>query len=72
MSGVVAIGETHELQGFALAGAVVIVAATETEFADAWRELPAGTGLVILSAMAAGALRSSLAERPDVLTAVMP
>ena len=69
MSSVVAIGESHELEGFALVGVTVQI--TETVDA-AWSELDSDVGLVILSPIAAEALRSRLVERPDVLTVVMP
>jgi vacuolar-type H+-ATPase subunit F/Vma7 len=72
MSAVVAIGETHELEGFALAGVSVVLATTETEITAAWRRLPPDTGLAILSAKAAALLQPVLGDRPDVLTAVMP
>ena len=72
MSGVVAIGETHELEGFALVGVSVIVTADDTEIIDAWQRLPQDTGLAILSPIAAATLETVLADRPDVLTVVMP
>lgn len=72
MSAVVAIGETHELEGFALAGVSVIATTTDADVTEAWRRLPVETGLAILSATAAATLESRLAERPDILTVVMP
>jgi vacuolar-type H+-ATPase subunit F/Vma7 len=72
MGAVVAIGETHEVQGFALAGVSVIVATTDTEISEAWRHLAPETALAILTARAAAALEPRLTERPDVLTVVMP
>jgi vacuolar-type H+-ATPase subunit F/Vma7 len=72
MGVVVAIGETDELAGFALAGVLVVAAGSATEVNGAWSELPADAGLVILSAAAALTLGDALDERPDVLTVVMP
>ena len=72
MSTVVALGETHELQGFALAGVTVVAATAEVELSTAWQQLGSDVGLVILSPLAARVLESDLADRPDILTAVMP
>ena len=72
MSCILALGEADELEGFALAGAQVVRTTTSTEIIDAWRELDPDVGLVILSAAAARALGARLAEKPDVLTAVLP
>lgn len=71
MSSVVGIGATHEMEGFALAGVRVIPAATDTEVAVAWSGLDDEVGLVILSP-AAALVRATLADRPGVLTVVMP
>jgi vacuolar-type H+-ATPase subunit F/Vma7 len=72
VSVVVAIGETHDLQGFALVGVSVISATTEAEVEEAWNHLPADTSLAILSTAAAATLDLQLDGRPDVLTVVMP
>lgn len=72
MSTVAAIGETHELEGFALVGVAVTPAATEAHIVDAWRNLDDDVGLVILSRAAAEALRPMFADRPDTLTVAMP
>ncbi|MGB5757864.1 MAG: hypothetical protein WBM50_13190 [Acidimicrobiales bacterium] len=72
MSAVVGLGETHELEGFALVGVTVVAAATATELIDAWTNLDGDVGLVILSPTAAGVLDRHLDERPDTLTVVMP
>lgn len=71
MSTVVALGETHELEGFALAGVKVIATTTEADVASAWHRLGNDVGLVILSATAARVLQPLLDDRPDILTAVM-
>ncbi len=72
MSTVVALGERHELEGFALVGASVIMTTTDDDVRAAWRDLDTDVGLVILSAGAARILRADLGDRPDVLTVVMP
>jgi len=69
---VVAIGGTHELEGFALVGAHVARARSDTEILRAWADLSPGAGLVILSSDAARTLHEQLAAQPDVLTAVLP
>ena len=72
MNTVAAIGATHEIEGFALAGVRVIQAGADAEVIAAWAELGDDIGLVILSPAAALVLDGQLAERPEVLTAVMP
>jgi vacuolar-type H+-ATPase subunit F/Vma7 len=72
MSTVVALGSGDDLDGFALAGARVVTATTESAITEVWRELDRDVGLVILSADAARVLATILDDRPDVLTVVMP
>lgn len=72
MSTVVALGERHELEGFALVGATIVTARTDDEISSGWRNLGPDVGLVILSSRAADVLRSELSSRPDILTAVLP
>jgi len=72
MNTVIALGATHALHGFALAGVTVVVATTEEEVRRAWRDLAPGVGLVIMSAAAAGVLSGEFDDRPNVLIAVMP
>jgi vacuolar-type H+-ATPase subunit F/Vma7 len=72
MGTAIAIGDTHELAGFALAGVAVVMATSDAAVLDAWNELPPETAFVILSPGAAQALGARLDRRPDVLTAVMP
>lgn len=72
MSTVAAIGETHEIEGFALVGARVIGTETSDGVIAAWQNLDRDVGLVILSSRAAETLLPMLADRPDTLTLVMP
>jgi vacuolar-type H+-ATPase subunit F/Vma7 len=72
VSTVVALGDSHELEGFALVGAVVIRAAGDAAISAAWNGLDTDVGLVILSPDAAKILGSRLGERTDVLTVTMP
>lgn len=50
------IGEEALVRGFGLAGAVVLPAGDGDEARAAWRRLPDGTAVVILTAMAATAI----------------
>jgi vacuolar-type H+-ATPase subunit F/Vma7 len=71
MSGVVALGEREQVQGFALVG-VVVAAADEAEAVRAaWRQLPDGVGLVILTAAAHAALEAEELTREDGPLAVV-
>lgn len=72
MSRIVAIGATHDLEGFGLAGVKVVPAATDADVAEAWSLLDDEVGLVILSPAAAAALGPEVAVRTDVLTVVTP
>jgi len=65
------IGEFLAVQGYALAGAAVCPADSPDEAIAAFDALPAGPTLVILTATAARWLADRLAQRPDVLTAVL-
>ncbi|CAL9656894.1 hypothetical protein SUDANB105_06839 [Streptomyces sp. enrichment culture] len=74
MGRVAALGERTRVAGLALAGAVVLVADGTEAVRRAWRDLPDGIDLVILTPAAAKALGPDPAapgpRRP--LTAVMP
>jgi vacuolar-type H+-ATPase subunit F/Vma7 len=72
MANIVALGGTHEIEGFALAGVNVVPTHTDAEARRAWEALGDDVGLVILSAAAADALSTAFIERPDLLTVVMP
>ena len=75
-TGVMALGEPAVVTGLALAGALVVEAATPAEVRRAWAELSDRVALVILSPAAAEALKGSL-DRPVAaanapLVAVIP
>ena len=65
------IGEALAVEGYALAGAVVLAADSQAEAAAAWDALPPDTALLIMTARAADWLAGRLAERPAILTAVL-
>ncbi|HTJ70911.1 MAG TPA: hypothetical protein VL551_25440 [Actinospica sp.] len=74
MSGVgrvAALGEAGSVEGFALAGVVVLPAAGREAVLAAWRELPADVEVVILSDAAARILEG-VADGGRPLTVVMP
>lgn len=66
------IGEVLRIQGFALAGAVICPAEDQAETRAAWRSLPDDVAVVVLTPGAAAWLTGQLAQRPGVLTVVMP
>ncbi len=65
------IGESLAVEGYALAGVLVYPAETRDQALAACAALPADTGLLLMTASAAGWLASELEARPDVLTAVL-
>lgn len=71
MAAVVVIGEEAKVAGFALAGAVVMAAGDAESVRRAWADLPDGTGLVLVTPMAAAALTTGGGPRPGVLRVVM-
>jgi vacuolar-type H+-ATPase subunit F/Vma7 len=72
------IGEATRTTGFALAGAVVLVAENPDEARAAWRSLPADIAVLVLTPRAAAWLGEapptspSPSTRRDVLLVVMP
>jgi vacuolar-type H+-ATPase subunit F/Vma7 len=72
-SRIAALGEQLRVQGFGLAGALVVTADTPEAARSAWRDLPADVALVILTPSAARALAPQIIdESSDRLTVVMP
>jgi vacuolar-type H+-ATPase subunit F/Vma7 len=68
---VAVIGEQHRVQGFALAGAVVLVAEDDAAVRSQWAALPAEVSVVVLTPAAAVAV-GGLASGVRPLTVVMP
>ena len=66
------LGEAGAVQGYALGGAVVLMAEEPEQVRDAWHHLPVGTGVVVLTARAAAALRDDLLPGARPLTTVIP
>jgi len=65
------IGEALSVEGYALAGAIVLVADSQAEATAAWDALPPDTALLIMTTRAAGWLADRLAQHPAILTAVL-
>jgi vacuolar-type H+-ATPase subunit F/Vma7 len=68
---VVAIGEAHRLEGFALAGVEVRSAEDSPAVRDAWDRL-GEVGVVILTSQAEAALAGMLSDREDVVWVSLP
>ena len=72
MARIAALGPTEAVQGFALAGALVLPAADAGAFDRAFDALPDDVGVLVLTANAAHALQGRLPERPRLLPVVIP
>ena len=72
MSSIAAIGNDHDLVGFALAGVDVKRATSDAQIDAAWEGLEPDVGLVILSPRAAERLSEALRQRPHLLSVVLP
>ena len=70
MARVAVVGEQVRVQGFALAGAQVLVAEDAQAVRAAWRSLDGDVAVVVLTDRAAAALGDELERWP--LTVVMP
>jgi len=70
---IVVLGESVVVDGFALAGAVVVQADDPAAVRKAWATLPVDTAVVVLSAAAAAVLGTAADARDDaILTIAMP
>jgi len=70
---IVVLGESVVVDGFALAGAVVVHAGDPDAVRKAWATLPTDTAVVVLSAAAAAVLDTAADARNDgILTIAMP
>jgi vacuolar-type H+-ATPase subunit F/Vma7 len=72
MARVAVIGELTRVQGFALAGAVVVAAEGPEAVRAAWSSLDEEVAVVVLTSAAAAALGEGLEPRHWPLTVVMP
>ncbi|MEU4421540.1 hypothetical protein AB0F81_13010 [Actinoplanes sp. NPDC024001] len=72
MSRIAALGEETQVRGYALAGALVIVAEQPDQVRAAWRSLPADVAVVILTPTAAAAVNAVAAPPSLPLTVILP
>ncbi len=72
MARVAVLGEPLRIGGYGLAGALLCPARDQPEALRAWRELPGDVAVAVLTPQAASWLGDELADRPDVLTALLP
>ena len=72
MTRIGALGESAKVDGFSLAGALVLAAEQSSEVDAAWDRLPDDVGVLILTPTAAARLEARLGERPRLLPVVMP
>ncbi len=71
MTRVAAIGEGHVLEGFGLAGVEVHAGEDRSGWIAAWDDLDSGVGMLLLTEASHGAVADRLAERTDLLWAVV-
>ena len=69
---VAALGERALLEGYPLAGAVLLAAETADEVRRAWRSLPPTVGVVVLTPRAAAALGDAPRDPRSPMSVVMP
>lgn len=72
MPRVAVVGELTRVQGFALAGALVLVAEDAPAARSAWSSLADDVAVVVLTPRAAAALGDELERQRRPLTVVMP
>jgi vacuolar-type H+-ATPase subunit F/Vma7 len=70
VSRIAALGEAVKVEGFALAGALVLAAEDATDVDAAWTALPDDVAVLILTTRAADRLGERLDERPRLITVV--
>ena len=69
---VAVLGERAVVEGWALGGARVLPADSPEQVRTAWAALGADVAVVLLTPAAAGALGAGPADRPGLLTVVLP
>ena len=72
MNRIAALGAAADVDGFALAGALVAVAEDDDDIDAQWDALPHDVAVLILTPRAADRLAGRLDERDRLLTVVMP
>lgn len=72
MNRIAALGAAADVDGFALAGALVVVAEDDESIDAQWDTLPNDIAVLILTATAEARLAVRLQERRRLLTVVMP
>lgn len=72
MARIAVLGERVRVEGYELAGAMVLPADTPEEVGAAWAALPPEVAVVVLTPDAAACLEGEQAGGPGVLTVVMP
>jgi len=72
MSRIAVLGERAVVEGFALAGALVLAADSRAEVEAQWEVLPGDVAVLLLTRCADERLRHRLHERPMLLTAAGP
>ena len=66
------LGATDQVEGFALAGALVLAADATEDLDRAWDELPDDVGVLVMTPPAWDRLHGRFDERPQLLTTVSP
>ena len=66
------LGTTEQVEGFALAGALVLAADAADDLDRAWDALPDDVGVLVLTPRAWERLHGRFDERPQLLTTVSP
>ncbi len=69
---VAALGEQALVEGYGLAGALVLPAEVDAEVLDAWRAMPAEVRVVVLTPRAAAALGPELTSPGSPMGVVLP
>jgi vacuolar-type H+-ATPase subunit F/Vma7 len=72
MNRIAALGEAVKVEGFALAGALVLAADGANEVDAAWDVLPEDVAVLIVTPSVEHRLASRFGDRPHLLTVVCP
>ena len=66
------LGATEQVEGFSLAGALVLAAGDTEDLDRAWDALPDDVGVLVLTPRAWDRLHGRFDERPQLLTTMSP